>query len=126
MIKIDRGSCHLLAAVTLALATGAVWANAHAALDPSRIDQTATATSQRKMAACKHEFISLRDMCAAEAGYGEPVPRDTLSPAQHQALAQETTRYQAALAACKGLAGDSNRTVCMSRAGNDATLAVMN
>ena len=90
---------------------------------PMPIDRAATAADQRKMADCKSQFITLRDVCAAAAGYGEPVPKDTLSPSQHRRLAQENATYQAKVAACKKLTGIDEKTICVSEAGNSLALA---
>jgi hypothetical protein len=62
-------------------------------------------------------------VCAAEAGYGKPVPADMHSPSQHEALAQETAAYKAKVSGCKKLLGIDEQTICVSRAGNDASLA---
>jgi hypothetical protein len=103
-----------LAALAFAMLTTSPVAGAAA------VDETATTAAQHKMAACKSEFSSLRDMCASEAGYGQVV-REDLSPDQRQALTQEYSRYRTAVAACNGLLGN-NRPICVSRAGTPSML----
>jgi hypothetical protein len=72
------------------------------------------------MAACKLEFSSLRDMCAAEAGYGL-VMRQDFSPEQLRALSQEDSRYWGLVAQCRAMP-DSSRTICVSRAATPSML----
>jgi hypothetical protein len=88
-----------LGLATVAFAIGTASPFAYAATE----DQTATATQKQKMAACKSEMASLRDMCASEAGWGQPVMSESLSPEQQQAVANEVARYRAAVAACNTL-----------------------
>jgi hypothetical protein len=100
-------------------------ASPFAAAATTTVDQTATATQQRKMAACKSEMSSLRDICASEAGWGQPVMSESLSPEQQQAVAVEVSRYRTAVAACNGLLGN-NRPICVSRAATPSVLQGMN
>ena len=75
------------------------------------------------MAACKQLPASDRDMCANQAGYGQPVMMHEMSSEQQQAIARESGRYKEALAACRRLpAGD--QTICLSQAGTAAKLTV--
>jgi hypothetical protein len=103
-----------LAALALAISTASPFANA------ATIYPDASPAAQRKMAACKSEFSSLRDMCASEAGWGQ-VRMESLSPEQQRAVANEDSRYRTAVAACNGLLGN-NRPICVSRAGTPSTL----
>jgi hypothetical protein len=105
------------AALVFAIGTGSTFVYA------ATPDETATAAQQKKMAACKSEMSSLRDMCASEAGWGQPMSRNSLSPEQRQALAQAESRYRAAVAACNGLLGN-NRPICVSRAGLPSTIGM--
>ena len=106
-----------LGLATLAIGTATTFASA------APIDQPATSTAQQKMAACKQEFSSLRDMCASEAGWGQ-VMREDLSPEQRQTLSQEESRYRASVAACNGLLGN-NRPICVSRAATPSSITGM-
>ena len=107
-----------LASLVLAIGTASGFANAAA------VDQTATAAQKQKMAACKSEMSSLRDICASEAGWGQPVMHNSLSPEQQQAIAGEVSRYRTAVATCDHLLGN-NRPICVSRAGLPSTLSAM-
>ena len=109
-----------LAAVTVAIATASTFASASFV-----VDQPASAAQEKKMAACKLEYSSLRDMCASEAGWGQPVMRESLTPQQAQTIGQEQSRYRMAIAACDGLLGN-NRPICVSRAGVSSTLTGLN
>jgi hypothetical protein len=122
--KFESRSFISLGLATLALAIGTSSPFA-AAATAAAVDQTATAVQQRKMAACKSEFSSLRDMCASEAGWGRPVVHETLSPDQLRTLGHEESRYRMAIAACDGLLGN-NRPICVSRAGMPSALTGMN
>jgi hypothetical protein len=101
---------------TFALAIGAQSSFANAAV----VDEAATAMAKEKMAACKMEYGSLRDMCAAAAGYGM-VMRQDFSPEQLRALNDLDARYEAAVAQCRTLP-DSSRPICVSRAATPSML----
>jgi len=118
MFKFDTHSSLSLALAAVALAIG----TASAPVQAASVDQPATAAQQRKMADCKSEFTSLRDICASEAGWGQPVLAETLSPEQRQAMNQEESRYRQAVSVCNGLLGN-NRPICVSRAGTPSSLA---
>ena len=117
--KFDTRSSLLLSLTALVFALSSTFAHA-AAVDPA-----ATAAQQKKMAACKSEFSSLKDICQSEAGWGQPVMSESLSPEQQQAVASEVSRYRTAVAACNGLLGN-NRAMCVSRAGTPSTLTGVN
>ena len=117
--KFDLRSSFSLGLATLALATASGFANASAL-----VDESATSTQKQRMAACKSEMSSLRDICASEAGWGQPVLQESLSPEQQRAVAGEVSRYRTAVAACNGLLGN-NRPICVSRAGTPSTLTGM-
>ena len=114
--KFHTRSSPSLRIATFALAIGALSSLADAAV----IDDAATAKAKENMAACKLEYGSLRNMCAALAGYGL-VMREDLSPEQRQALSQEDSRYGAAVAKCSKLP-DSSRPICVSRAATPSML----
>ena len=101
---------------TFALAIGAASFFANAAV----VDEAATAIAKEKMAACKMEYGSLRDMCAAAAGWGM-VMRQDFSPEQLRALNDLDARYEAAVAQCRTLP-DSSRPICVSRAATPSML----
>ena len=128
MCKVSNRSFLPFVLASLALAIGAAYGSAHAAVNSSHpqvataIDQAASATTHGEMTACKKLPLSQRGICADQAGYGQPVMRHSLSPAQRKALGQENARYEAAVAACKRLPV-SERTTCVSNAGVDTTLA---
>ena len=105
---------------TFALAIGAASFFAIAAV----VDEAASAIAKEKMAACKMEYGSLRDMCAAAAGWGM-VMRQDYSPEQLQALSQEDARYGALLAQCRPMP-DSSRPICASRAATPSMLTGTN
>jgi hypothetical protein len=117
----NAGACKQLSGITDRTICMSEAANVPVA--PMPINRAATAADQQKMAACTSQFITLRGVCAEEAGYGEPVPKDTLSPAQHRALGQENSAYLAKVAACKELIGIDEKTICLSEAGNSSALA---
>jgi hypothetical protein len=117
MYTVNARSSHSLSLAILALALGAVPTFAQGAA----VDQSATTAQQKKMAACKSEFSSLKDICASEAGWGQPVMSESLSPEQRQAINDETSRYRTAVAACNGLLGN-NRPICVSRVGTPSML----
>ncbi len=115
--KFGTRSSLSLGFAALAIGTASSFASA------ATIDQAATSTAQQKMAACKQEFSSLRDICASEAGWGQ-VMREDLSPEQRQALSQEESRYRASVASCNGLLGN-NRPICVSRAATPLSITGM-
>ena len=120
MSKVHLRSLGPVCFATIALAIGTASAVAQAAA----VDEAATAAQQRKMAACKSEMSSLRDMCASEAGWGSPVRRENLSPQERQAITNEVSRYKMAVASCDKLLGN-NRPICVSRAGTPSSLIAM-
>ena len=129
MCKVSKRPFLPFVLASLALAIGVAYGSAHAAVDASHhqaatvaLDQAASATTRSEMAACKKLPLSQRGICADQAGYGQPVMRHSLSPAQRKTLGQENARYEAAMAACKRLPV-SERTTCVSIAGVDTTLA---
>jgi hypothetical protein len=131
MCKVEKRSFLRFVIATLVLAAAAAWSSAHATGDSSQqhatgalTDQAASVTTRSEMAACKTLPLSQRGICADQAGYGQPVMRRSLSPAQQQALDREKVRYEAAVAACKRLPA-SDRTTCMSQAGIDTNLAAL-
>ena len=131
MCKVEKRSFVPFAVASLLLAAAAAWSSAHAATDSQQqhatgavIDRAASGATGREMAACKTLPLSQRGICADQAGYGQPVMRQSLSPAQQQALDREQARYKAEVAACNRLPV-SDRTTCMSQAGLDTNLAAM-
>ncbi|HEY1329108.1 MAG TPA: hypothetical protein VGI14_19385 [Casimicrobiaceae bacterium] len=109
MERIGRRSLLPFAIAAFALALGGAWSSAHAA-------------TGHDAAACGKLPASQRGICTQEAGFGQHNMQKSLTPAQKQALARENARYKKASDACKHLPG-SQRTTCMSRAGDDAMLA---
>jgi hypothetical protein len=107
-----------LATLALAISTASTFASA------ATVDESASAAQQKKMAACKSEMSSLRDICASEAGWGQPVMRQAMSPEQIQAINQEESRYRAAVATCNALLGN-NRPICVSRAATPSSITGM-
>lgn len=97
---------------------------AHAAANPP---QAATSVAAPTMAACNQLPASRREFCRSEAEQAEiraaqASVNHTLSNSQKAAQKRADAHYRAALAVCSRMPV-SDRTTCVSEAGDDRTLA---
>lgn len=113
-------------ATSFAFAAGFAFAigTAHAAANPA---QSATSVAAPTMAACNQLPASRREFCRSEAEQAEiraaqASVNHTLSNSQKAALKRADAHYRVALAVCSRMPV-SDRTTCVSEAGDDRTMA---